>query len=418
VSDLLGEVVRSTAGAADTGELLHTAARLLTSCADWVIADRLDDPDLVVRVAAYGASGPLPLPETPGPEAVRRSGAASVGLLPLVREAPHRLLRLRANELHALAAGEEPHAARQASTALALGAADLLVVGLVARDTVVGVLILGSRSPFQQAVVDEICDVALHLGLALDAARLLAGQRAIATALQTSLLPPLPAVPGLRLAARYHPAAQGLTVGGDWYDAFRLGSELVAVIGDASGHDVGAAARMSDLRNLLRAYAVVDGHAPSAVMARMDRTADTLGLESTATCLLARLEPTQDAAWRIRWTNAGHLPPIHLHAGRAELVETLPDLMLGVDPSTRRSDHERSLVPGDVLLLYTDGLVEVRGSSLDARIEQLRCTVERHAAGGPDQLVDVLLAAMGAGATDDIALLALEVLPDGRPRPA
>jgi serine phosphatase RsbU (regulator of sigma subunit) len=414
VPDLLAQVVRATAGAADTGELLHAVARLLTACADWVIADRLDDPDLVVRVAAYGASGPLPLPEAPGQNVVRRSGAGAVGLLPLVLEAPHRLLRLRAAELHALAASEEPHAARQAATALALGANDLLVVGLAARDSVVGVLTLGSRSPFPQAVVEEVCDVALLLGLALDAARLVAGQRAIATALQNSLLPPLPAVPGLRLAARYHPAAQGLTVGGDWYDAFVLTSGLVAVIGDASGHDVGAAARMSDLRNLLRAYAVADDEPPSAVVERMDRTADTLGLEATATCLLARLEPSADGGWDVRWTNAGHLPPVLLHAGRAELVETPPDLMLGVDPSTRRTDHERVLAPGDVLLLYTDGLVEVRGQSLDARMEQLRCIVQQHAAGGPDQLVDALLAAMGVGATDDIALLALEVLPSGR----
>jgi serine phosphatase RsbU (regulator of sigma subunit) len=225
-------------------------------------------------------------------------------------------------------------------------------------------------------------------------------------------------VPGLRLAARYHPAAHGLTVGGDWYDAFVPGSGLVVVIGDASGHDVGAAARMSDLRNLLRAYAVDQAQPPSAVVERMDRTADTLGLEATATCVLARLDPTGADTWSLRWTNAGHLPPIHLHAGRATLLETPPDLMLGVDPRTRRSDQQRDLVPGDVLLLYTDGLVEVRKESLDVRLALLRETVERHADGGPDQLVDALLADLGSGAEDDIALLALEVLPAARAHPA
>jgi serine phosphatase RsbU (regulator of sigma subunit) len=273
------------------------------------------------------------------------------------------------------------------------------------------VLTLGSSSGFSDEHVAELLDVALQVGLALDGARLLAGQRAIATALQTSLLPPLPAVPGLRLAARYHPAAQGLTVGGDWYDAFLPGSGLVVVIGDASGHDVAAAARMSDLRNLLRAYAVDEEQPPSAVVERMDHTAQTLGLEATATCVLARLQRTGAGGWRMHWTNAGHLPPIHLHAGRAELVETPPDLMLGVEPGTRRSDHQRGLAPGDTVVLFTDGLVEVRGESLDDRLELLRSLVEQHSDAGPDALLDALLAALGAGATDDIALLAVQVLP-------
>jgi serine phosphatase RsbU (regulator of sigma subunit) len=251
--------------------------------------------------------------------------------------------------------------------------------------------------------------VALHLGLALDAARLRDGQRAIATALQTSLLPALPAVPGLRLAARYRPAARGLRVGGDWYDAFRTDSGLVVVIGDASGHDVSAAVRMSDLRNLLRAHAVDRDESPAAVVARMDRTAATLGLDATATCVMARVRPGADGAWCTTWTSAGHLPPIHVRAGRAELVETDPDLMLGVDPGASRSDHRLELRPGDLLLLYTDGLVELPGESLGDRLELLRRTVEEHAGAHPDPLVEVLLATFGQGVGDDIALLALDV---------
>jgi serine phosphatase RsbU (regulator of sigma subunit) len=411
VADLLGEVVQATAAAADTGDLLHRVARLLTARADWVIADRLEDPDLVVRVAAYDAAGPLTLPAGVGRTSARRSAAGAVGLLPALVAAPQRVLRLAAEDLAALAGSQEPHLASQAALALALGADELLVLGLVARDAVVGVLTLGSRSGFREEDVQELLDVALLVGLALDAARLLDGQRAIATALQTSLLPPLPAVPGLRLAARYHPAAQGLSVGGDWYDAFVLGSGLVVVIGDASGHDVQAAARMSDLRNLLRAYAVDEDQPPSAVVERMDHTAETLGLEATATCVLARLQPSGGGGWSARWTNAGHLPPIVVHEGRATLIETPPDLMLGVQPATRRWDHQGELVPGDTLLLYTDGLVEVRGESLDDRLELLRTIVEQQAQAGPDQLVEALLAALGAGASDDIALLALEVLP-------
>jgi hypothetical protein len=409
VRDLLGEVVRATADVADSAEVLTRVAQALARRADWVIADRFDEPDLVVRVAAYDGSGPLALPEGMGRATARRSAALTVGMLPAVLNAPQRLLRLQMDELEALSRSAEPHVALQAATALALGTTDLLLVGLAARDSLVGVLTLGSRTGFAQDDVDEVADVALHVGLALDAARLRDGQRAIATALQTSLLPALPAVPGLRLAARYRPAARGLRVGGDWYDAFPTGSGLVVVIGDASGHDVSAAVRMSDLRNVLRAHAVDHEESPAAVVARMDRTAAALGLDATATCLMGRLRPGAEGAWCATWTSAGHLPPIHVRAGRAELVETDPDLMLGVDPGASRSDHRRELRPGDLLLLYTDGLVELPGESLGDRLELLRQTVEEHAGAHPDQLVEALLAIFGQGVGDDIALLALDV---------
>ena len=408
--DLLGQVVRATAGAHDSEQLLDRVAQLLTGWADWVIADRLDEPDLVVRVAAYGRSGPLALPGGLGRVSARRSAAAAVGILPALVGAPQRLLRLREHDLHAMTRDEEPRVALQASAALSLGATDLLLVGLVARDSVVGVLTLGSASGFSDPEVSELADVAVHLGIALDATRLLAGQRALATALQTSLLPALPAVGGLRLAARYQPAARGLTVGGDWYDAFDTPSGLAVVIGDASGHDVSAAVRMSDLRNLLRAHAVDHDEPPSAVVTRLDRTAARLGLEATATCLMGQLVRTGSCTWRLTWTSAGHLPPIHVRAGRAELVETDPDLMLGVEPATPRVDHLCDLLPGDTVLLYTDGLVELPAASLDARLQELRRTVEG-AEANPDELLEALLAAFGPGATDDIALLAIQVLP-------
>jgi hypothetical protein len=419
VPDLLGNVVRTTAGALDPEQLLDRVARILTGYADWVIADRLDEPDLIVRVAAYGRSGPLALPGGLGWVTARRSAAGAVGILPALVAAPQRLLRLRKDELQALARADEPHVAVQASGALSLGATELLLIGLVARDSVVGVLTLGTASGFSDHDVAELADVAVHLGIALDATRLLAGQRALATALQTSLLPALPAVSGLRLAARYQPAARGLTVGGDWYDAFVTASGLAVVIGDASGHDVSAAVRMSDLRNLLRAHAVDHDEPPSALVARLDRTAATLGLEATATCLLGRLQPTDGCAWRLVWTSAGHLPPIQLRAGRAALVETEPDLMLGVHPATPRADHLCDLVPGDTVLLYTDGLIEQPGESLDGRLQLLRRTVEEHAQANPDELLEALLAAFGAGAPDDIAMLAIQVLDaDGQADPS
>jgi len=85
--------------------------------------------------------------------------------------------------------------------------------------------------------------------------------------------------------------------------------------------------------------------------------------------------------------------------------------MLGVDPATARADHHRDLVRGDTLLLYTDGLIELPTQSLDNRLELLRRTVEEHAQADPDELLEALLTAFGTGATDDIAMLAVRVLP-------
>ena len=404
--DLLAEVVRATALAADTDTVLDRVARLLTQRADWVIADRLDDPDLVTRVAAYDAAGPLRLPG--GPERQRRSSAGSVGLIPSMLRTPHRLLRLDREGLERLSNSSDDTLAGQARFALGLGMQELLVVGVLARGALVAVLSLGSSTGFGGFDVQDLRDVATHVGLALDAARLLAVQREVATAMQTSLLPPVPAVAGLGLAARYSPAAQEFDVGGDWYDAFTTAAGLVVVVGDASGHDVAAAARMADLRNLLRGHAVDRLEGPAALVTRLEHTAHVLGLDATATCVVGRLRRA-DGGWQLAWTSAGHPPPVLLAGGRAELLETAPDLMLGVQQGSVRVDHERRLTAGDVLLLYTDGLVERRGAGMDDRLELLRRTVEDHAGEDPDELAETLLRLMSVGGTDDIALLVVRV---------
>jgi sigma-B regulation protein RsbU (phosphoserine phosphatase) len=276
---------------------------------------------------------------------------------------------------------------------------------------VLGVLTLGRRQRFADDELAELADVAAHLGAVLDAARLHELQSTVATTMQKSLLPPLPAVAGLRFAARYSPASRGLAVGGDWYDAFPTDSGVVLVVGDASGHDVGAVARMADLRNLLRAYAVDRDEPPSGLVSRLDRSAARLGLDATATCVVGRLQPGDGARWQLSWTSAGHLPPVLLRGGRARLLDPAPELMLGVDTSTVRTDHTLELQPGDLLLLYTDGLVEVRGASLQERLELLRAQVEDDSGLVPDLLAERLLAAIGAGGMDDVALLIVEVLP-------
>ncbi|GAC1609954.1 MAG: hypothetical protein NVS3B26_14080 [Mycobacteriales bacterium] len=412
MSRLLGDVVRATSSASSVDAALDRATELLTSMADWVITDRLDDPDLVTRVAAYDAAGRMRLPEGLGAPAARRSAAGSVGLLPALLESPRRMILLEREALTQMSRSGDPHRARQAQMALDLGATQVLVLGLVARDSLLGVLSLGLRGRFRDEDLVELAEIAAHLGLALDASRLLGVQHTVATAMQTSLLPPLPAVAGLSLAARYAPASRGLQVGGDWYDAFATETGLVIVLGDASGHDVSAAARMADLRNLLRAHAVDRDEPPAALITRLDATAAALGLDALATCLVGRLRPL-DGSWSMTWASAGHLPPVLLRGGVAALLDTAPDLMLGVDPAAPRADVETELLSGDLLLIFSDGLVEVRGASLDEGLERLRLQVQQASGAGPDRLAEELLAAVSATATDDIALLVVQVV-DGR----
>ena len=406
--DLLTAVVRETGDAPDSTALLDRVARQLTSVADWVLADRLDEPDLVTRVAAYDASGPLELPAQVGGASARRSSAGAVGLLPAVLAAPGRVLRLDRGQLEQVGSGDDSRSRVQARYALGLGAQELMVVALVSRDAPLGVLTLGTAGAFTDELVAEVCSIALHVGVALEAARLLTAQREVATVMQRSLLPPVPQVEGLSLAARYSPAARGLDVGGDWYDAFPVPAGLLVVVGDASGHDVAAAARMADLRNLLRAHAVDRGQGPAATLARLESTAHALGLDASATCvvgLLARTGPVTSFSW----SSAGHLPPVLLRAGRAELLETPAELMLGVTVDSPRSDHREALDAGDVLVLCTDGLVEGRTSSLDEGLERLRRAVQHLGTTDPDRLAEGLLLELGTRAGDDVALLVVRV---------
>ncbi|MCU1599473.1 MAG: DNA-binding protein [Frankiales bacterium] len=409
MTDLLARTVRATAAAAEADVLLTRAAELLVTEVDWVLADRVDEPDLVTRVAALCADGPLDLPEELGRPTTRRSSASSVGILPSVLSSPGHLLRLGAEDLRRIAAQElDRHAARQAAGMLARGVADVVIVGLVARGMPLGVLVLGVRDRLPDDLLRELPDVASHLAVALDAARLVTLQNVVARTMQESLLPALPAVPGLELAARYVPAARGLDVGGDWYDAFRTQDDVVLVIGDVTGHDLAAAARMADLRNLLRAHAVHGGLAPDEVLSALAATAAALGLDVSATVTVGRLAAEDEGRWRLRWCNAGHPPPLLLSQGEASWLAPPPDLMLGIDESSPRTTHEVVLQTGDAVVLFTDGLVEQRGSDLDARLEELRVAA-RDCTGRPDGLAEHLLRTLGGGAADDVALLVVRV---------
>jgi serine phosphatase RsbU (regulator of sigma subunit) len=253
-------------------------------------------------------------------------------------------------------------------------------------------------------------------------------RRQAAQTLQAAMLTRLPEPDHLQLTSRYLPASTGDQVGGDWYDAVvDADGCTVLVIGDVTGHDIDAAAAMGQVRGLLRGYAVEGGQSPSQVLHRVDAALQRLGLDILATVVVVRVE--QDAAERkagmrrLRWSNAGHPPPLLLHAkgsGRApEFLDSPPDLLLGLLDHAERSDHELPLSPADTLLLFTDGLVERRDRSMTLGLQVLAESADTEDGPDLDLFVDRLLPrVLGDLHQDDVAVLAVRAHPEDRPRPA
>jgi hypothetical protein len=248
--------------------------------------------------------------------------------------------------------------------------------------------------------------VAASLARAADRVVTTTAERSFSAALQVSLLSEPVRTPELDVAVRYLPAVEVAQIGGDWYDSFRLpDGSLALVVGDVAGHDQDAAATMAQLRNLTRGVAhTVDG-SPAAVLAGVDRAVRGLDVGAIATAVLVAVAADRRTAC---WSNAGHLPPVLLGAdGAARLLETRPDLLLGLDPSLPRADHVVDLEPGSTLVLYTDGLVERRGVPLQESLDDLADAVAGCQDLTADELCTRLLEHAGDTGDDDVALLVL-----------
>lgn len=307
-----------------------------------------------------------------------------------------------------------------------LDPASMLVLPLRAQGRTMGALTLfrstGSTAWGEGELDPVLNELADRAGLALDNARLYGQQRRLAEGLQRSLLTAPPSPEHLQIAVRYEPAAEAAQVGGDWYDAFfqRDGSTML-VIGDVIGHDTEAAAAMGQVRGLLRGIAARTGESPRTVLAELDSVMELLQVDTTATAVVARFEQAPDSGLGpptiLRWSNAGHPPPMALHPDGTvsvldQPVEIEADLLLGFDPSTDRTESTVSLQPGATLLLYTDGLVERRGQSLNAGLARLRDLLAELADLPLEDLCDQVLRRMLPDQPeDDVALAAVRLKP-------
>jgi anti-sigma regulatory factor (Ser/Thr protein kinase)/putative methionine-R-sulfoxide reductase with GAF domain len=295
------------------------------------------------------------------------------------------------------------------------GIRSLLGVPLLVEGRVIGVLHAGTlvTRSFNDDDVRLMQLAADRAALAIDNARL-SEQRAVTQTMQRTLLPEaLPEVPGLRFSAKYLPAGSGIKIGGDWYDVFQLPDGRVAfVIGDVVGRGVVAASVMSEIRTALRAY-LIEGHDLGTVMSLLNELLVSMSRNRSATAAIFALDLESE---RLSSVSAGHLPALLLGPdGGTSFVALAQGPPLGVCPGQLYEIVELDFPSGGVLLLYTDGLVERRGESIDVGLERLSRAAGKAAGPGRFTFADRVYAGLvqDVSLEDDVALLAIESMPLG-----
>lgn len=226
---------------------------------------------------------------------------------------------------------------------------------------------------------------------------------ALADDLTRIMLPAsLPAVPGFEVDAHYAPDGQG-RVGGDWYDVIGFGDRTAFVVGDVTGHGLRAAATMTQARNALRAY-LADDDDPTEAVIRLDRLMRGTLPGEMLTLLVGVLAHGTST---ITLCSAGHPPPLLVAGDAVEFLPVATNHLLGVFEE-RYEAHRVTLSGGDTLVLFSDGLVELRGKSLDTGLAMMRTEAARLGThpmpGWTRHLADLM---SGPERRDDLTILAV-----------
>lgn len=244
----------------------------------------------------------------------------------------------------------------------------------------------------------------------------LAQERHVVLELQRAILPlhdrPFD-LPGLRTVVRYLPASRASRVGGDWYITAEMpdGSVLIA-IGDVGGHGLAAAAGMARLRGALAGLAIT-GAPPDRLVGWLNALVHHVAPEHTASVIAGTFDPSTLV---FTWAQAGHPPPVLIRTAWAKPLESPPGILLGAGHEPYQLVSTQ-LCAGDLLLLYSDGLIERRDRPIDVGLATLVRAVR--AICDPELAIAAALGALGStDLEDDTCLVALSILPPQSQPPA
>ncbi|MBB5873427.1 serine phosphatase RsbU (regulator of sigma subunit) [Allocatelliglobosispora scoriae] len=225
------------------------------------------------------------------------------------------------------------------------------------------------------------------------------------------VIQPLPSdpidLPGVQVLVRYVPAGSPVQVGGDWYHAIETADgRVVLAIGDVVGHGLASATAMAQLRYALTAWTSIGISDPGPLMSHLNGLCLRLGTTSTA--VIALFDPADGS---LRWARGGHLPPLHTRGGRVTALPHPQGLLLGASAAAVYPEAMVHLDSADLLLFYTDGLVERRGHDQEEILTRVVDTLSAadEGAAGAWSAVDGLLEY--ASPDDDTCLLAVRITP-------
>ncbi|MGH2754737.1 MAG: SpoIIE family protein phosphatase [Actinomycetota bacterium] len=409
----LAEASAILTGSLDYEKTLTRLAKLVVpSLAEWCSIDVLDEGAATSRsvVVEHADPGKVALAEDlrrrypPDPN-------ADTGVAKVVRTGKSELYEAIPDEMLAHAARDEEHLALLRD----IGMSSAIVVPLTARGRTFGAVTMVGEAerrfgPLDLSLAEEL---ARRAALAVDNARLYQERSHVARTLQRSLLPPrMPTIDGVEIAARYRPAARDHEVGGDFYDVFQdaLGAWAI-VVGDVQGKGAGAAAVTGLARHTIRA-AAMHRQEPSEVLKTLNDVLLTEETDRFCTVLYGRLVRGATGAV-FTFASGGHPQPYILRAnGTIEALDA-PGMLVGSFPELDVVDVAAHLVPGDAVVMYTDGVIEDRPGSGGFGTGGLQGILEKCVGLGSEGIVGTIeerVAERPDVPHDDVAILAFRIL--------
>jgi serine phosphatase RsbU (regulator of sigma subunit) len=380
--------------------------------ADWASLSVVEDRG-ALRVAAVAHSDPERervawelverYPAVAGES--RMAGAIESGEMMVVEDVPPEMLAAAAQDDEHLRLLEQ------------IGVRHAVIAPLRAPTGPIGALtfVLGeSGRRFEPEDLTLVRSLATRATLHLQNARLYRERSHVAATLQASLRPgALPAIPGIDLAAAYRPAGDESGAGGDFYDVFAAGDGgCTAIVGDVSGKGPEAAAITATARHTLHAVSMLED-APGVHLACLNAALRSDAIDRFCTAFCARIRP-RAGGLGLRYSSAGHPPPLVMRAdGSIEELEGGRGPLAGAMSGAVFPEAEDRLAPGDLLLLYTDGVTEIHTADMRRGEAELRKTLESVRGASAREVVTAIeervVALQDGSPRDDIALVALRV---------